>query len=77
MIDWTLEKYKTNMEKTKQENEQIIIDNIIDELEKKRDTAINKKKQAQLKDEVSMYRLQETTLDYVLFLIREMTCRLM
>ena len=26
-----------------------------------------------LKDEVSMYRLQETTLDYVLFKIRELT----
>ena len=30
-------------------------------------------KQAMLKDEVSMYRLQETTLDYVLFKIRELT----
>ena len=29
-----------------------------------------------LKDEVSMYRLQETTLDYVLFRIRELTGRL-
>jgi hypothetical protein len=28
MIDWTLEKYKTNIEKTKH-NEQVIIENII------------------------------------------------
>ncbi|HEX2408768.1 MAG TPA: hypothetical protein VHJ38_16320 [Nitrososphaeraceae archaeon] len=49
MIDWTLEKYKeaTNLEKKNQKNEEtIIIDNIIEELDKKRDIAINKKKKA-------------------------------
>ena len=52
MIDWTLEKYKANMENTQQQNdEQVIIDNIIEELDKKRDIAINKKRQALLKDE--------------------------
>ena len=35
MIDWTLEKYRTNKENTQQEDEQIIIDNIIEELDKK------------------------------------------
>jgi hypothetical protein len=73
MIDWTLEKYKTNMEKTQQLNEQTIIDNIIKELDKKRDIAINKKNKALLKDEVSIYRLEENTLDYVLFIILETT----
>jgi DNA-binding MurR/RpiR family transcriptional regulator len=34
LIDWTLEKYKANMEKTQQQNEQKIIDNIIEELDK-------------------------------------------
>ena len=77
LIDWTLEKYKMNMENTQQQNVQVtIIDNIIDELEKKRDTALHKKKQAQLKDEVSIYRLEENTIDYVLFRIRELTGRL-
>jgi hypothetical protein len=71
LIDWTLEKYKTNMEKTQQQNEQVIIDNIIEELDKKRDIAINKKKKALLMDEVSIYRLEENTLDYILFIIRE------
>jgi hypothetical protein len=75
LIDWTLEKYKTNINKT-QQNEQIIIDNIIEKLDKKRDIAIDKKKQALLKDEVSMYRLEENTIDYVLFRIRELTARL-
>ena len=78
MIDWTLEKYKAaaNIKNMNQQNEQeIIIDNIIKELDKKRDIAINKKKQAQLKDEVSMYRLEEDTIDYVLFIIRELTDR--
>jgi len=46
------------MEKTQQQNEQLIINNIIEDLDKKRDIAINKKKQAILKDEVSMYRLE-------------------
>jgi hypothetical protein len=36
MIDWTLEKYKANMENAQQQNdEQVIIDNIIEELDKK------------------------------------------
>ena len=75
MIDWTLEKYKeatANIKKMKQ-NEAIIIDNIIEELNKKRDIAINNKEKALLKDNVSAYRLEENTLDYVLFIIREWT----
>ena len=76
MIDWTLEKYKMNMENTQQYNEQVIIDNIIEELDKKRDIAIHQKKQALLKDEVWKYSGEEDTIDYVLFRIREMTGRL-
>ena len=76
MIDWTLEKYKMNMENTQQEDEQVIIDNIIEELDKKRDIAIHKKKQAPFKDEVWKYSGEEDTIDYVLFRIREMTGRL-
>jgi len=34
LIDWTLEKYRDNMEKP-QQNEQVIIDDIIEELIKK------------------------------------------
>ncbi|MGI9009859.1 MAG: hypothetical protein ACR2F1_01550 [Nitrososphaeraceae archaeon] len=76
LIDWTLEKNKANIKKTQQNEEQIIIDDIIEELDKKRDIAIDKKKKALLKDEVSMYRLEENTIDYVLFRIRELTGRL-
>jgi hypothetical protein len=44
LIDWTLEKYKADMEKTtQQENDEQLIDNIIEELDKKREIAINKK----------------------------------
>jgi hypothetical protein len=57
-------------------NEQVIIDNIIEELDKKRGIAINKKKKAQLKDEVSIYRLEENTLDYIIFIINESTGKL-
>jgi phosphoglycerate-specific signal transduction histidine kinase len=76
MIDWILEKYKTaivtNIKKKNQQNEEII-DNIIEEMDKKREVAINKKKKALLKDEVSIYRLEENTMDYILFRIRELT----
>ncbi len=75
LIDWTLDKYRASIKEI-QKNEQVIIDNIIEELVKKRDIAIHKKKQAQLKDDVSMYRLEEDTIDYVLFRIRECTDKL-
>jgi hypothetical protein len=70
MIDLTMDKYRTTVN-TQKMNEQVIIDNIIEELDKKRDIAINKKKKALLNDEVSIYRLEENTLDYILFIIRE------
>jgi hypothetical protein len=81
ILDWTLEKYKetaaTYIKKKNQQNEDvIIIDNIIEELDKKRDIAINKKRKALVKDEVLKYRLEETTLDYILFIIRELTGKL-
>jgi hypothetical protein len=79
MIDWTLEKYRTAYikENNQQNEETIIIDNIIEELDKKRDIAIHKMKKAMLKEEVSMYRLKEDIIDYVLFIIRELTGRLL
>jgi hypothetical protein len=77
-----LEKYKeaatvTNIKTKNQQNEEaIIIDNIIEELDKKRDITIKQKKKALLKDEVSVYRLEKNTLDYILFIIREVTGKL-
>ena len=75
MIDWTLGKYKVRVADTKknQQNEAIIIDNIIEELDKKREVVINKKKRDLLKDEVLMYGEGEDTMDYILFIIRELT----
>jgi hypothetical protein len=76
IIDWTLKKYKDSLLKNdKQENEEQVIDNIIEELDNKRDIAIKKKKKAELKDEMLKYRLEEDTLDYVLFVIRDFTGR--
>ena len=46
MIDWTLEKYKTGTNKkmtNQQIEEQVIIDNIIKELDKKREVCYNQK----------------------------------
>jgi hypothetical protein len=74
LIDWTLEKYRGRIKET--HKEQVIIDDIIEELDKKRDRAIHKKKRAMLKDEVAIYRLEEDTIDYVLFRLRELTGKL-
>ena len=48
LIDWNLVKYKTgtNIQKI---NEQAIIDNIIEELDNKRNVAINKKEKSYIK----------------------------
>jgi hypothetical protein len=75
MIDWTLEKYKIaqNIQKM---NEQVIIDNIIEELDKKREVAVNKKQKTLLKDELLKYSEEENTIDNVLFLIYEGTGKL-
>ena len=69
-IDWTLEKYKTAVN-TQKMSEQAIINNIIEELNKKREIAINKKQKAVLKDETLKYREEEDTIDYILFIIHE------
>ena len=76
MIDWTLEKYRIVIQRNKiqqQQNEQdlVILNRIREELDQKRRIAINKNKQSELRDEVAMYRLEETTIDYVLSEIRE------
>ena len=52
--------------------EQVITDNIIEELDKKRDIAINKKQKTLLKDEVLEYGEEEDTIDYILFIICEL-----
>jgi len=62
------------MSKTKKTNEQneeqeLIIEYIIQELNKKRKIAINKKEEAILKDETWKYSEDEDTIDYILFII--------
>ena len=75
MIDWTLEKYKAApyTQKNQQNEEQVIINNIIKELVKKREIAINKKQKTLLKDDMLKNSEEEDTIDYILFLIREVT----
>ena len=75
MIDWTMEKYKAAVN-TQKMNEQVIIDNIIEELDKKREITINKKQKTLLKDEVLEYGEEEDAIDYILFIIREGTGKL-
>jgi hypothetical protein len=79
LIDWTSEKYgtaATNIKNNQQNEQDVIIDNIIEELEKKREVAISKKKRALLKDEGWKYGEEEDTIDYIIFIIRELTGKL-
>jgi hypothetical protein len=88
MIDYTLEKYKEAVNKEnnnqQQQNEYeeeekellIIINNIFNELDKKRKIAINKNDKDLLRDEIEIYRLEETTLDYILYIIIEFAGKL-
>jgi hypothetical protein len=70
MIDWTLTRYRTIIQRNKiqqQQNEQdIIINRIREELDEKRKIARNNITQSELRDEVAMYRLEETTIEDVL-----------
>jgi hypothetical protein len=92
MIDHTLEKYKeaVNNENNIQQQQQqqqneyeeeekellIIINNIFNELDKKRKIAINKNDKDLLRDQIESYRLKETTLDYILYIILEFAGKL-
>src|SRR5215203_2919773 len=53
----------------------IIINNIFNELDKKRKFAINKNDK-DLRDQIESYRLEETTLDYILYIILEFAGKL-
>jgi len=87
MIDHTLEKYKeavnnkNNIQQQQNEYEEeekellIIINNIFYELDKKRKIAVNKNDK-DLRDQIESYRLEETTLDYLLYIIIEFAGKL-
>ena len=88
IIDYTLKKYKEainkeNNIKPQQQNEYeeeekellTIINNIFNELDKKRKIAINKNDK-DLRDRIETCRLEETTLDYMLYIILEFAGKL-
>jgi hypothetical protein len=75
IIDLTMDKYKTAVN-TQKMNQQVIIDNIIEELDRKRNITINKKQKTLLKNEVVEYGEEEDAIDYILFIIREVTGKL-
>ena len=89
MIDYTLKKYKeaVNNENNihqQQQNEYeeeekellIIINNIFNELDKKRKITININDKDLLRDQIESHRLEETTLDYILYIILEFAGKL-
>ena len=89
MIDHTLEKYKeaVNNENNIQQQQQneyeeeekellIIINDIFNELDKKRKIAINKNDKDLLRDQIESYRMEEITIDYILYIILEFAGKL-
>jgi len=92
MIDHTLEKYKeavTNENNIQQQQHQqqneyeeeekellIIINDIFNELDKKRKIAINKNDKDLLRDQIESYRMEEITIDYILYIILEFAGKL-
>ena len=79
MIDWTLERYRVVIHRNKiqqQQNESdlVIINRIREERDEKRKIAILKNKQSELRDDVAIYRLEETIIDYVLSEILDFIC---
>ena len=88
MIDHTLKKYKeavnnkNNIQQQQNEYEEeekellIIINKIFNELDKKRKITINKNDKDLLRDQIESYRLEETTLDYILYIILEFAGKL-
>ena len=87
IIDHTLKKYKeavnkeNNIQQQQNEYEEeekellTIINNIFNEVDKKRKIAINKNDK-DLRDEIETNRLEETTLDYMLYIILEFAGKL-
>lgn len=88
MIDHALKKYKeavnnkNNIQQQQNEYEEeekellLIINNIFNELDKKRKITINKNDKDLLRDQIESYRLEETTLDYILYIILEFAGKL-
>ena len=90
MIDHILEKYKeavtneNNIQQQQQQNEYeeeekellIIINDIFNELDKKRKIAINKNDKDLLRDQIESYRMEEITIDYILYIILEFAGKL-
>jgi hypothetical protein len=70
MINWTLTRYRTIIQRNKiqqqYEEDVVIINRIREELDEKRKIARNNITQSELRDEVAMYRLEETTIEDVL-----------
>ncbi|HET9806228.1 MAG TPA: hypothetical protein VFP49_04915 [Nitrososphaeraceae archaeon] len=92
MIDHTLGKCKEavnnenniNQQQQQQQKEYeeeekellIIISNIFNELDKKRKIAINKNDKDLLRDQIVSYKMEENTLDYILYIILEFAGKL-
>ena len=79
MIDWTLDKYQSILNQQQRggrEGEKLILNSTINELKRSREIAISNNKKSLLRDVVASYRLEETTLNYILYIIHDFAGKL-
>jgi hypothetical protein len=68
MIDWTLKRYRSiQQDQQNNENDLIIINSNREELYEKKKIARNNLELCDTRDEVDMYRLEETNIENILF----------
>jgi hypothetical protein len=70
------QEYEENKYEEEEKELLIIINNIFNELDKKRRIAINKNDKDLSRDKVEIYRLKETTLNYILYILLEFAGKL-
>jgi hypothetical protein len=67
MLDWFLERYRSIQQQDYQQNDLVTINKIREELYEKKKIARNNLELCDTRDEVDMYRLEETTIKNILF----------
>jgi hypothetical protein len=67
MLDWFLERYRNIQQEQGQQNDLVTINSIREELYEKKKIARNNLELCDTRDEVDMYRLEETAIENILF----------
>jgi gamma-glutamyl:cysteine ligase YbdK (ATP-grasp superfamily) len=77
MIDWILKRYRSIQQQEQaqnNENDFVMINKVVEELNDKKKIARNNIAKSELRDEISMYRLDEMTIEDILYEIGDFNC---